>query len=372
MKRLLTIISAAMIAISLVGCGNNVKNESDGSKSNPSKSEASEKQKNTEKTEKNESGLLKDYNGLVKIGDYKNIVEVDKSTLEVTDEEITNILNSYLESFSYNYVEHIEGVVEEGQTINVSVQTDVEGVEIYPYENNITIGEDLIAPGVDKELIGKETGDTATVDVTYPDDFYDPAVAGKSGTITVTINYINGDAKYTEVNDEFIKEFTGNNYDNVDEFKKYFKEEQEKARLYNYGYEAFNKLVTGAEIVGDISKYVEEENKSSMEFYDNYKKEMNLSDEEFYKQFSYKDESDYKAQINASSENTVVQKIVTLMLGDEFGISVTDEDVKAYKDEIMSYGVTEEDLIVSYTDEDIVLSLIMNKVIPELSSAQVE
>ena len=86
------------------------------------------------------------------------------------------------------------------------------------------LNKDVTLPGFIDNLTGKKAGESADVDITYPDDYYDKNMAGKSLGFHVTIKEVKEIIR-PELNEEFFKQFP--EISNADELKAKLREEIE-------------------------------------------------------------------------------------------------------------------------------------------------
>lgn len=139
-------------------------------------------------------------------GDYKEL-SFSKSSLTATDDVIEAELSNLLSSHSYlsdnkNLVTKID------DNINVYFTAYLDG-EVYGKADaesggaDITIGNDTGMPDeFNKMLLNHKAGDTYTTDITFPDDYPNADISGKTVQYEITIN---GIYELPELTDEFVK-----------------------------------------------------------------------------------------------------------------------------------------------------------------------
>ena len=126
----------------------------------------------------------------VTLVDYENIVIPDEEVN--TDEEVQNDIDDLLEE--YKEIDYdISLTVADGDTVNIDYVGTIDGVEFEGGNSNhagydLTIGSGSFIDDFEEQLIGSHPGDDVTVEVTFPDDYQDDAVAGKDAVFAVTIN----------------------------------------------------------------------------------------------------------------------------------------------------------------------------------------
>lgn len=170
--------------------------------------------------EKSSGDSMKDY---VTLGKYKGI-EVSKTDIAVTDEELTEQIQSILES-NQTSNKVTEGAVADGDTVNIDYAGTIDGVAFdggTATAQDLEIGSGSFIDGFESGLIGATVGSTVTLNLTFPTDYSNTDLAGKAVVFTVKINYI---TTYTtpELTDAFVA--TISEYTTVDDFKAYLKQE---------------------------------------------------------------------------------------------------------------------------------------------------
>lgn len=177
---------------------------------------------------------------------------------ELTDEELETEIQNQLKSNSVTTnVE--EGVVEDGDTVNISFEGRIDGETFEGGSSDsydVTIGTTSMIDGFIEGLIGKNIGETVTLDLQFPEDYHSEEVAGKPVVFDVTLNY----KKVTtvpELTDEYVKENT--DYETVEEYREGLRAELIESRQQSIDQsmntEMWNYVVENAEVL----KYPEAE-----------------------------------------------------------------------------------------------------------------
>lgn len=89
------------------------------------------------------------------------------------------------------------------------------------------LNKDVTLPGFIDNLVGKKAGETADVDINYPEDYFDKNMAGKHLSFHVTVKEVKEIIR-PELNEEFFKQFP--EISNADELKSKLREEIEGRR----------------------------------------------------------------------------------------------------------------------------------------------
>ncbi|MCH5184985.1 MAG: trigger factor [Oscillospiraceae bacterium] len=163
----------------------------------------------------------------VKLGDYKGI-EIEKIEYNVTDEDINKRLEDVQKKNAR--IIPVEGRAVQSGDITVidfegfSEGKAFEGGKGTNYE--LEIGSNTFIPGFEDQLIGAEVGKETEVNVTFPEEYHAPALAGKDAVFKVTVHEIKVH-EYSEIDDDFASEVS--EFDTLEEYKNSLKEEMEKA-----------------------------------------------------------------------------------------------------------------------------------------------
>ncbi|MCL1809007.1 MAG: trigger factor [Clostridiales bacterium] len=149
-----------------------------------------------------------DLSEYVELGQYKGI-PVMKSGYGIKDSDVEMEIVYELDAAG-EYEELTEGSVEEWDIANIDFMGMKDGE---PFEGGTDEGFDLIIgsgqfiPGFEEQLIGEAIGDTVTIGVTFPEDYYQaPDLLGQDVEFIVTVNSVrrvNLTQEYIELNTPF-------------------------------------------------------------------------------------------------------------------------------------------------------------------------
>ena len=167
----------------------------------------------------------------VTLGTYKGI-EVPKTEIEVTDEEITAELDKVREQNSRTITVEDRPVADKDIT-TIDFEGFVDGV---PFEGgkgedySLTIGSHSFIDTFEEQLIGKNIGEEVEVNVTFPEEYHAKELAGKPALFKVTVKEIKV-KELPELDDDFAQDVS--EFDSLEEYKKDIaksvKERKEKA-----------------------------------------------------------------------------------------------------------------------------------------------
>lgn len=153
----------------------------------------------------------------VTLGNYKG-VEVEKSVIEATEEEVLEELDKTREQNSRMTTVEGRPVEKDDQAI-INYEGFVDGVafEGGKDENHgLTIGSGQFIPGFEEQLIGVNIGEEVEVKVTFPEEYHAPDLAGKEAVFKVTVNEVKK-KELPELDDEFAEDVS--DFDTLAEYK---------------------------------------------------------------------------------------------------------------------------------------------------------
>ena len=127
----------------------------------------------------------------VELGQYKG-VEVEKIAIEVTDVEIENELNRVREQNS-RMVTVDDRAVADGDIATIDYEGFCDGVAFAGGKgenHDLVIGSHSFIDTFEEQLIGKNIGEEVDVNVTFPEKYHAPELAGKPAVFKVKVNGI--------------------------------------------------------------------------------------------------------------------------------------------------------------------------------------
>lgn len=153
----------------------------------------------------------------VTLGKYKGI-QVEKADTTVSDEEIEEDLKRQQENNARTVT--VEGrPIADGDVAVIDFEGFVDGTafEGGKGENySLTIGSHSFIDTFEEQLIGKNTGDSCDVNVTFPEEYQAKELAGKPAVFHVTVKEIK-EKQLPALDDEFAGEVS--EFDTLEEYK---------------------------------------------------------------------------------------------------------------------------------------------------------
>ncbi len=163
----------------------------------------------------------------VKLGKYKGI-KIDKIEYTVSEEDIDKDIEA-TQKKNGRVVTVEDRAVANGDVAVIDFEGFVDGVA-FPGgkgENyDLEIGSGSFIPGFEEQLVGANTGDEVDVNVTFPEEYHAPELAGKPALFKVKVNEIKV-TEYPELDDDFASEVS--EFETMAEYRQSVKERLEKA-----------------------------------------------------------------------------------------------------------------------------------------------
>lgn len=154
----------------------------------------------------------------VTLGKYKG-VEVDKSDVAVTEDEITAEIDKE-RGKNARTVDVEAREVQEGDIATIDFEGFVDGVAFeggkgtdYP----LTIGSHAFIPGFEEALVGAPVGVETEVNVTFPEDYQAEELAGKAAVFKCTVKKLQ-EKQLPELNEDFVGDVSEES-DTVEEYR---------------------------------------------------------------------------------------------------------------------------------------------------------
>lgn len=164
-----------------------------------------------------------DLSKYVKVGNYKGL-EYASQKASVTDEEVDAEIQRRLQKAAKTENSKT-GKVENGDTINISFVGKIDGKEFEggsSESTDITVGTTQMIDGFVEGLIGKNVGESVTLNLKFPDDYGKTDLQGKAVEFKVTINS-KKKISVPKLNTEFVKK--NSKFTTVKEYKEGVKKE---------------------------------------------------------------------------------------------------------------------------------------------------
>ena len=290
----------------------------------------------------------------VNIADYHDMPYM-KNVAEVTDEDVENEINARLQYASV--VENsTTGIVEDGDTINIAFAGKIDG-ELFDGGSSesydLTVGSTSMIDGFVEGLVGKNIGETVTLDLKFPEEYHNADVAGKPVVFEVTIN-----SKKTitvpEFNDEFVK--ANSNFETTGEYKANLKDVLLKQKQESMDAAVKDALweiiVTGSEVIKYPEPEMAQANSAADQMEAEYKSQATLYGLDwpsFLSLFLRTDEEGFAEMKSEYAKNVVLSDMVLHKMARDESVAITQSEFESRAKEILeSSSFTEESFKSSY------------------------
>lgn len=270
--------------------------------------------------------LSKVDNGTITLGNYKGI-EVKRDTVEVTDEEVQQAIQSDLAAHEKDV--DVDRAVQSGDVVNIDFVgkkdgTAFDGGTAQGYD--LTIGSNQFIPGFEEGIIGAKKGDKLSLDLTFPQEYNNADLAGKPVVFEVTVNTIK-EKQTPELNDAFVQENT--DFKTVDEYK-----EDKKTTLLQNKNDQADQTVKSDIYDAVLANSTVEANQEAIDAnvenvvarYTNQAAAYGMDFASFITAFTGMKEEDFRNTVKTQAEGIVKQRLVLNAIAEKEGITVSDDD----------------------------------------------
>ena len=292
----------------------------------------------------------------VELGDYKGL-EIEKQETELTDEELQESIDHSLSHLADMVVKE-DGVVENGDTVNIDFSGSVDGEAFeggQAEKYDLEIGSGSFIPGFEEQLEGLKTGEEKDVVVTFPEEYHAEELAGKEATFKTKINEIKF-KEVPELDDEIANELDSE-ANSVDEYKENLRKrlaEQKETNAENVEKEeAINKATENAKIDIPQAMINTELDRMVQEFAQRIQQQG--LDLQTYFQISGQDESQMREQMKGDAEQRVKTNLTLTAIADAENIEVSEEDIDKELEKMSSqFNLSVEDIKNTLGNTDII------------------
>lgn len=312
----------------------------------------------------------------VKLGDYKGL-KAEKESIEVTEEEVTNAIESRRESLAELVLKEAEA--ENGDTVVIDFEGFL-GEEAFEggkgTNHSLELGSGSFIPGFEEQLVGAKAGDDVTVNVTFPEEYHSEELAGKEARFEVKVHEVKS-KQLPELDDDFAKD-VDDEVESFEELKNKIKVDLEasKEKTAKDAFEdaVLKMAVDNAEVEGGIPEtMIHDEIHRQMDFFLNNLSRQGINPELYY-QITGTTEEDLHQQFEGEAELRTKTNLVLEAIGKAEDIQVSEEDLTAEIDNLASqYNMTAEQVSNFVSNDmlsaDIKLKKAMNIIIDSAEEA---
>lgn len=264
----------------------------------------------------------------VELSEYKGL----NGTLEytkATDDEVEAELAA-MQDRNSRLVDVDERAAEIGDVANIDFEGFQDGAafeggkgEDYP----LNLGSGQFIPGFEEAIVGKNIGEEFDVNVTFPEEYGAPELAGKPAVFKVKLNSLQT-KELPELDDEFAKDL---DFDTLDELKadimKNKSEQKENAAEGKLEDELLDQLIE--KITGEIPALLTENaiDEELQQF--SYRMQSQGLDMETYMQYTGMDREKLRETFRENADKKVKVRLALDKIAETENFDVTDEEVEA-------------------------------------------
>ncbi len=265
----------------------------------------------------------------VTLGQYKGVT-VDKVAVEVTDDEINEELKKTQEQNAREIT--IENrPVQDGDTAVIDYEGFQDGVAFAggKGENHpLVIGSHSFIEGFEEQLIGKNVGEECEVNVTFPEAYHAPELAGKPAVFKCKVNAIKA-KELPELDDEFASEVS--EFETLAEYKEDIKknltEKKTKEAQTKKEDQAVEKAVANATM--EVPEAMVQATQEQMAEDFAYRLQSQGLKLEQYFQFTGLNKKTFLDQMKPQAEKRINTRLVLEAIVKAENIEVSDEEIEA-------------------------------------------
>ncbi|HCY8215238.1 TPA: trigger factor [Staphylococcus aureus] len=292
----------------------------------------------------------------VKLGDYKGL-EIEKQETELSDDELQEAIDHSLGHLAEMVVKE-DGVVENGDTVNIDFSGSVDGEEFEGGQAegyDLEIGSGSFIPGFEEQLEGMKVDEEKDVVVTFPEEYHAEELAGKEATFKTKVNEIKF-KEVPELTDEIANELDAE-ANTVDEYKENLRKRlaEQKATDAENGEkeEAITKATDNTTIDIPEAMVNTELDRMVSEFAQRIQQQG--LDLQTYFQISGQDETQLREQMKDDAEQRVKTNLTLTAIAEAEKIKATDEDIdKELEKMSKQFNISVEDIKNTLGNTDII------------------
>lgn len=379
-KKLVSYALVMVMALSMVACNSKDSNVTDNSENVVSDSSADDNSEETTEAFNKIDASTYVWSDYVTLGEYKG-VEVEVPSVEVTDEEVEEKVQSLL-SYYATTNDITEGTVEEGHTVNIDYTGYINDVQFdggTATGASLTIGSNSFIDGFEDGLIGVNVGDTVTLNLQFPDPYLNnPDYAGKDVVFEVKVNSIQ-ETVLPELTDAFIAENT--TYTTVDEYKAALRENLESSKEDDVKSDKLNDvwsiIIENCEVIAYPEELVAQYQDEMNDYYTQIATNYFSTTLEEYVTSNGSTMEEFNEIVEEYGKSSAISELIAIGIAEKEGIEVSDDELNEYVDSLLEEGSvsnfeTAEEIIDYYGESYLKLSLKFQKVLEYVEEQAVE
>ncbi len=256
----------------------------------------------------------------------------EKQPVSVSDEEVLSSVIARVNQTTLFEPLPEDAVAENGNEVVIDFAGEKDGVAFeggtatdYP----LVLGSHTFIPGFEDQLLGVKAGDERNVEVTFPEDYFEPSLAGAPVIFKCKVKSIQ-QLVTPALDDEFIKKMNLEGATTVEELKEKIKEEmlrnKEEEAENELAFSILNRIADGAKM--DIpAEMIDSQVAQHMSQYEGQLKQYGMSFDDFLKA-SHQTAEDFRKRLLPEAEKELRAALVLEAISEAEQIRADEEDLR--------------------------------------------
>lgn len=266
----------------------------------------------------------------VTLGQYTGF-NIIKEAVEVKDEEVLEEVNRQINAQSL--WEDVDTPAEKGNQVLIDFVGEKEGV---PFEGGtandypLVLGSNSFIPGFEDQLIGIKAGEKKEIEVTFPEDYFEPTLAGAPVVFKITCKAVQTPVQ-PELSDAFVAKLGHEQIKTVDELKDITKQQlvqmkQQEAdnkqamAILDKVIEQAQVEVPQAMIDSQVAQHLNELQQQIQQYGMDFNQYMEMTGQTL---------DDFKKQMAPSAEQEIKQALILAAIAEKEQIQADQEEINA-------------------------------------------
>lgn len=275
---------------------------------------------------------------------------IKKEEVVVTDSQIEHELHHLQEQFVEVKELDDDAVIKEGNVAVIDFEGFKEGKAFKGGKGedySLEIGSHTFIPGFEEALVGLKKGDTKDVNVTFPENYHSEDLKGQPVIFKVTVKAVK-ERVLPEFNKEFFEDLNVGGVENLEDLKKYIKEnmtaECSKQIEDEYLFKCLDEVVKNSKFDIPEEMTEDETNRLVREFSEKLSYQgLKLED---YLKYINSNINDFKATLKDEANKRVGYRLIMDAIIENEKIEVSDEELESeLKKTSEQYKMSVEDFL---------------------------
>lgn len=275
---------------------------------------------------------------------------IKKEEVVVTDSQIEHELHHLQEQFVEVKELDDDAVIKEGNVAVIDFEGFKEGKAFKGGKGedySLEIGSHTFIPGFEEALVGLKKGDTKDVNVTFPENYHSEDLKGQPVIFKVTVKAVK-ERVLPEFNKEFFEDLNVGGVENLEDLKKYIKEnmtaERSKQIEDEYLFKCLDEVVKNSKFDIPEEMTEDETNRLVREFSEKLSYQgLKLED---YLKYINSNINDFKATLKDEANKRVGYRLIMDAIIENEKIEVSDEELESeLKKTSEQYKMSVEDFL---------------------------